>query len=162
MAAGLSLAPAGAATASKAVTFSASYSGKATLLIDNSKVTIRSITGTGKNSLFGSSSVSGSGSAPKSGSSLCDPFGGSGTIAAGANKITFVVTQSSSQQGCSSAESGAVTIKFHGVTKATGGTGKAVGASGSLKFSGALNIGGTSGTQTGKFTVSLSGKLTVK
>ena len=159
--------PAGAATSSvkvaaKTVAFSASFSGKASLLIDNSTVTISSISGTGKNSLFGKSSVSGSGSAPKSSSSLCDPFGGKGAIAGGANKVTFVVTQSSSQQGCSSGDSGKVTITFHGVTKASGGTGTAKGASGSLKFSGTLHLGGTSGSQSGSFTVSLSGKLTVK
>ena len=148
--------------ASKTVAFSASFTGKASLLIDNSTVTISSISGTGKNSLFGKSAVSGSGSAPKSSSSLCDPFGGKGSIASGANKITFAVTQSSSQQGCSSGESGKVTITFHGVTKATGGSGKAIGAAGSLKFSGTLHLGGTSGSQSGSFSVSLTGKLTVK
>ena len=150
--------PAGAATSSvkvaaKTVAFSASFSGKASLLIENSKVTISSISGSGKNSLFGKSKVSGSGSAPKSSSSLCDPFGGKGTIAGGANKITFIVTQSSSQQGCSNGDSGPVTVTFHGVTKATGGTGTAKGASGSLKFSGTLHLGGTSGSQSGSFTV---------
>jgi hypothetical protein len=153
---------AGATAAAKTVTFSAQFSGKASLLIENSKVMISSITGSGKNSLFGASKVSGNGSAPKSDSSLCDPFGGKGSIASGANKITFVVTQSSSQQGCSSGESGKVTISFHGVTKATGGSGKANGAAGTLKFSGTLHLGGTSGSQSGSFTVSLSGKLSVK
>lgn len=151
-----------ASMSAKTVTFSATYSGKASLLIDNNKVTISSIVGSGKNSLFGSSKVSGSGSAPKSSSSLCDPFGGKGSIVGGANKVTFVVVQSSSQKGCSSGESGPVTITFSGVTKATGGTGKALGASGSLKFSGTLKLGGTSGSQSGAFSVSLTGKLTVK
>jgi hypothetical protein len=154
--------PAGAATRSKTVSFSATYSGKASLLINNSTVTISSIAGSGKNSLFGSSKVAGNGSAPKSGSSLCDPFGGKGSISGGASKITFVVVTSSSQQGCSSGESGAVTITFHGVTKATGGAGKGSGASGSLKFKGSLKLGGTSGSQSGAFTVTLTGKLTVK
>jgi hypothetical protein len=150
------------ATAAKTVTFSGKFSGKASLLIQNSTVTISSISGTGTNSLFGSSKVSGNGSAPKSGSSLCDPFGGKGSIAAGSNKLTFTVTKSSSQQGCSNGESGKVTISFHGVAKATGGGGKGNGASGTLKFSGTLHLGGTSGSQTGNFTVSLNGKLTVK
>jgi hypothetical protein len=154
--------PTMAVATAKTVKFSAKFTGKASLLIDNSAVTISSISGTGQNSLFGKSAVSGNGKAPKSGSSLCDPFGGKGTIASGANKITFVVTQSSSQQGCSSGESGKVTITFHGVTKATGGTGKASGAVGSLKFSGTLHLGGTSGSQSGSFTVSLSGNLAVK
>lgn len=151
-----------ATTAAKTVTFSAKYSGKASLLIDNSKVTISAIKGSGTNNLFGKSTVSGSGSAPKSGSSLCDPFGGSGALAGTGSKLTFVVTQSASQQGCSSGESGPVTISFHGVAKATGGGGKGAGASGTLKFNGTLKLGGTSGAQTGTFNVSLSGKLSVK
>jgi hypothetical protein len=152
---------AGAAPSARTVTFTATYSGRASLLIENSKVTISSIAGSGKNSLFGKSTVKGSGSAPKSAASLCDPFGGKGSISEGANKIVFVVTQSSAQQGCSSGQSGPVTIKFKGVTKATGGSGKASGASGTVKFSGTLHIGNTSGSQSGAFTVSLSGKLTV-
>jgi hypothetical protein len=148
--------------ATKTVAFSGQYSGKASLLIDNSTVTISSISGSGKNSLFGASKASGNGSAPKSSSSLCDPFGGKGSITGGANKITFVVTRSGSQQGCSSGESGAVTITFHGVAKASGGSGKGNGATGSLTFKGTLHLGGTSGAQSGNFTVSLTGKLTVK
>jgi hypothetical protein len=150
------------AAMTSAVAFSGQYSGKASLLIDNSTVTISSISGSGKNSLFGASKASGNGSAPKSSSSLCDPFGGKGSITGGANKITFVVIKSGSQQGCSSGESGAVTISFHGVAKASGGSGKGNGATGSLKFKGTLHLGGTSGAQSGNFTVSLSGELTVK
>jgi hypothetical protein len=159
---GLSAGPAFSAAPgnTKKVTFSSKYSGKASLLINNGKATISSITGSGKNSLFGASKVSGSGSAAAS--QQCDPFGGKGSIAGGANKITFTVTRSSSQQGCANGESGPVTVTFHGVAVATGGNGKANGATGSLKFSGSLKLGGTSGSQDGSFTVTLSGTLTVK
>jgi hypothetical protein len=151
---------AGATSSAKTVSFSATYSGKASLLIVNSKVKISSITGSGKNSLFGTSKVSGSGAAAAS--AQCDPFGGKGNIAGGSSKITFTVTESSAQQGCSNGESGPITVTFHGTAKATGGGGKANGASGTLKFSGTLHLGGTSGSQSGTFKVSLSGKLTVK
>jgi len=151
---------AGATPSTKTVSFSAKFSGKASLLIENSKVTISSITGSGTNSLFGSSKVSGSGSAAAS--AECDPFGGKGSISGGTNKITFTVTQSSAQQGCSNGESGPVTVTFHGVTKATGGTGTGSGAAGTLKFTGTLHLGGTSGSQVGSFTVKLTGKLSVK
>jgi hypothetical protein len=153
---------AGAAPSGKSVSFSAQFSGKASLLIENSSVKISSVNGSGKSSLFGTSKVSGSGSAPKSSSSECDPFGGKGAITAGANKISFTVTQSSSQKGCANGYSGPVTVSFHGVAVATGGSGKGSGAAGSLKFSGTLHLGGTSGSQNGSFTVNLSGKLTVK
>ena len=150
------------AAMTSAVAFSGQYSGKASLLIrqqhSDDLIDLR----LGEESLFGASKASGNGSAPKGSSSLCDPFGGKGSITGGANKITFVVIKSGSQQGCSSGESGAVTITFHGVAKASGGSGKGNGATGSLKFKGTLHLGGTSGTQSGNFTVSLSGKLTVK
>ena len=108
-----------AVPAVKTVTFSSSYTGKASLLINNGQATISSVTGSGKNSLFGASKVSGSGSAAAS--QQCDPFGGKGSIAGGANKIMFTVTRSSSQQGCANGESGPVTVTFHGVAVATGG-----------------------------------------
>jgi len=151
---------AGATQSARTVSFTAKFSGKASLLIVNSKVTISSITGSGTNSLFGSSRVSGSGTAGAS--AQCDPFGGKGSIVGGSNKISFTVTQSSATQGCSNGESGPVTVTFHGVTKATGGSGKANGAVGSLKFKGTLHLAGTSGSQSGSFTVSLGGKLTLK
>ena len=159
---GLSATPAFSAApgSTKKVTFSSKYTGKASLLINNGKATISSIKGAGKNSLFGASVVSGSGSAAAS--AQCDPFGGKGSIASGANKIMFTVTRSSSQQGCANGESGPVTVTFHGVAVATGGQGKANGASGSLKFKGTLKLGGTSGSQDGSFTVTLSGTLSVK
>ncbi|MGO8860822.1 MAG: hypothetical protein ACLP1E_06305 [Acidimicrobiales bacterium] len=149
-----------AVPATKKVTFSSSYTGKASLLINNGQATISSVTGSGKNSLFGASKVSGSGSAAAS--QQCDPFGGKGSIAGGANKILFTVTRSSSQQGCANGDSGPVTVTFHGVAMATGGVGAASGASGSLKFKGTLKLGGTSGSQDGSFTVTLSGTLSVK
>jgi hypothetical protein len=151
---------AGATQSAKTVSFTAKFSGKASMLIVNSKVTISSITGSGTNSVFGSSRLSGSGTAAAT--AQCDPFGGKGSIASGSNKITFTVTQSSATQGCSNGESGPITVTFHGVTKATGGSGKANGAVGSLKFNGTLHLAGTSGSQSGSFTVKLSGKLTLK
>jgi len=160
--AGLFIGPvfASTATKTKTVAFSGKYAGTATLLINNSSVTISSITGTGTAtpSLLGASAVSGSGSGAAS--AQCDPFGGKGSITGKSSKITFTVTSSTSQ-GCSSGQSGPVTVTFKGVAKATGGSGKAKGATGSLKFSGSLNLGGTSGTQSGHYSVTLSGKLTV-
>jgi len=149
-----------AVPATKKIPFSSSYTGKASLLINNGQATISSVTGSGKNSLFGVSKVSGSSSAAAS--QQCDPVGGKGSIAGGANKILFTVTRSSSQQGCANGDSGPVTVTFHGVAVATGGVGAADGASGSLKFKGTLKLGGTSGSQDGSFTVTLSGTLAVK
>ncbi len=151
--------PAFSATNTKTITFASHYSGHASLLIDNGHATISSVAGAGKNSLFGTSRVSGSGSALAS--QQCDPFGGKGSIVGRGNKITFVISRSMSQ-GCSNGSSGPVTVTFKGVAKATGGSGDATGASGSLKFSGTLKLGGTSGAQNGSFTVTLGGTLSVR
>jgi len=145
--------------ASRSVSFRGSYKGNASLLIDNGAVTISSVSGTGSGSLVGSSSVSGSGTA--SAAAQCDPFSGTGSISGGSATIRFSVA-SSTAQGCSSGESGPITVTFHGTAKAVGGSGKAAGARGSLSFKGTLNLGGTSGSQTGSFTVTLTGKLTVR
>jgi hypothetical protein len=148
------------ASAGKVVAFSGHYTGKAALLISNGNVTISSVKGTGKGTLVGTSSVLGSGAA--SAAAQCDPFTGTGSITGTGGKITLVVTKSTTTQGCSNGESGPVTVTFQGVAKATGGTGKTKAASGSLKFHGTLQLGNTSGAQTGSFSVTLTGKLSVK
>jgi hypothetical protein len=157
---GICASPASAVT-TKTVSFSGHYSGTASLVIDNNSVTIASITGrgTGTPSIIGASTVSGHGTA--SASAQCDPFGGTGAIVGAKSKITFSVA-SSTATGCSSGESGPVTVTFHGTARATGGTGSAKGASGSLRFSGSLKLANTSGTQSGTFTVTMSGKLSIK
>ncbi len=157
-AAGASL-PSTRAAAVKALAFSGHYSGNVAVLIDNSRVTISSVTGKGSGTLVGPSTVSGKGSA--SASAQCDPFSGTGSIAGRTARIDFLVTSSTSQ-GCSSGESGPVTVTFKGIAKATGGTGRARGVSGSLVFKGSLKLGSTSGSQKGDFTVTVSGHLALK
>ena len=68
----------------------------------------------------------------------------------------------SKSSGCSSGESGPVTVTFNGLAVATGGSGTAKGATGSLKFNGTLKLAGTSGSQNGPYTVALTGKLIFK
>lgn len=144
----------------KTVAFVGHYTGTAALLINNGTATISSVTGkgTGTALLAGPSTISGNGSAQAS--ALCDPFGGKGAITGKVGTIHFVVS-SSSAQGCSSGQSGPVKVTFKGVAKATGGTGKDKGAKGNLSFSGSMNLANTSGSQSGSFTVTLHGKLTV-
>lgn len=148
----------GAATATKTIVFSGHYSGTASLLIKDGSVTISSIKGKGTGTLVGASSVLGSGSS--SAGAECEPFRGTGSITGTGSKIAFTVSKSTSQ-GCSSGPSGPVTVTFKGVARAIGGSGKTKAATGSLKFSGSLKLGGTSGSQSGAFKASVSGKLTV-
>jgi len=147
-----------AARAPKSVLFSGHYSGKASLLIDNGAVTIPWVTGKGSGSLIGTSTVTGKGSA--SASAQCDPFTGTGSLAGAGGKLNLAVVQSKSS-GCSSGESGPVTVTFNGVAVVTSGSGAAKGAKGDLKFSGTLALAGTSGSQVGTYKVTLSGKLTL-
>jgi hypothetical protein len=160
---GLFSAPAFAATAAstKTVSFSAKYSGKASLLINGSSVTIPSVTGkgTGTASIVGASTIKGSGSGSASGE--CDPFGGTGKITGAGSVLNLVVSKSTSK-GCSSGESGPVTVSFSGVAVATGVSGRAKGAAGRLEYKGSLSLTNTTGTQSGSFSVTFSGKLTVK
>jgi hypothetical protein len=142
----------------KAVAFRGTYKGNADLLIDNGSVSIRSIAGTGSNSLLGVGRVAGKGSA--SASAQCDPFTGTGNITGAHGTLHLVVTQSKST-GCSSGESGPITVKFHGTAVVKGGTGKAKGAKGTLAFSGKLGLGGTSGAQAGPYTVTITGHLSL-
>lgn len=153
------VAVASAAAGTETVAFTGHYTGTASLLINNSKVTISAIHGKGSGTLVGASTVVGNGSG--SAAAQCDPFGGTGSISGAGAKIALTVTQSTTQ-GCSSGQSGPVTVTFKGVAKATGGTGKAKGAAGTLKFKGTLKLGNTSGSQNGPFSVTLTGRLTVK
>jgi heat shock protein HslJ len=158
-AATVSLGLASPATAAPAVHFSGKYSGNASLLIDNGAVTIKSVKGKGTGTLVGASSILGHGSASASGQ--CNPFTGTGSIAGSGARISLAVVKSSSS-GCSSGESGPVTVTFQGVAMATGGSGRASGAKGSLKFTGSLKLAGTSGAQNGSYKVTLTGNLTVR
>ncbi len=152
---------AGAATShARRVGFVGHYTGTVALLIDNGTAKISSVKGqgTGTAALVGASTISGAGSAGAS--ALCNPFGGRGTVVGKRGAIRFLVS-SSNATGCSSGESGPVTVKFHGSAKAIGGTGVDKGAAGSLAFSGTLKLANTSGSQSGTFTVVLHGTLTV-
>ena len=143
----------------KVVSFTARYSGDTSLLINNGVATISAVRGKGTGTLVGVSTVTGSGKA--SASAQCDPFEGTGVFTGKQAKIDVTVLKSTSQ-GCSSGTSGPVTVTISGTAKATGGTGKAAGASGVLKFTGLVNLKDTSGSQAGTFKVTFSGKLSIK
>lgn len=157
--AGASITPRSAVDSAKVVAFSGHYQGEASLLIDNGSVTISSVTGKGTGTLVGASKILGKGSG--SAAAQCDPFTGTGTITGAGAKLALTVVQSKSS-GCSSGQSGPVTVTFTGLALVTGGSGKAGGASGSLKFNGTLKLGGTSGSQNGSYTVALRGNLKLK
>lgn len=155
----VSTTPAGAAPATKAMSFSGKYSGTASLLINGSAITIQSVKGTGT-STVGKGSVSATGSGTSTSGVACVPFTGKGSIKGAKGTIKFAVKSKS--QGCGNSETPPVTVTVSGVAQVSGGTGTASGAHGTLKFSGTLTLNGTSGAQSGAFSGKLSGKLTVK
>jgi hypothetical protein len=148
-----------AAAKTKVVSFKGSYTGTASLLISNSSVKILSVDGSGSASLIGASSISGTGNGTGA-NGLCVPFKGKGAIKGSAGTIKLSVNATKSQ-GCSSGQSGPVTVSVTGSAKVTGGSGKAKGAKGTLTFKGTLKLNDTTGSQTGTFSGQLSGKLTV-
>ncbi|HCG02382.1 MAG TPA: hypothetical protein DEV93_17795 [Chloroflexi bacterium] len=152
-------ASANAAGSSKVVSFKGHYSGTASLLISGSSIKIMSVTGSGSASLIGAGSLSGTGNATGS-DNLCVPFKGKASIKGASGSIKFSVNAAKST-GCSSGQSGPVTVTVKGSAKVTAGTGKAKGAKGTLKFKGTLKLDDTSGFQSGSFSGSLSGKLTL-
>ena len=140
----------------RTVEFAGHYSGHATLLIDNGVVTISSVTGKGTGTVVGASIITGMGSAAAS--AQCDPFSGAGAITGSKGRL-LVKVSTTAASGCSSGQNGPVNVTFSGIAVVTGGTGTAKGLTGKLKFSGVLKLGGTSGSQNGPYTASLSGKL---
>ena len=151
---------ASASAPTRVVSFQASYTGTASLLISSSSVEVLSVKGRGSATLLGTSTVSGTANGAGA-NGLCVPFSGKGTIksSVGTLKLSAISTKS---QGCSSGQSGPVTVTVTGSAKVTGGTGKASGAKGTLTFKGKLLLNDTTGAQTGTFKGKLSGKLTVK
>src|SRR5579872_5835709 len=108
----------------KTVAFKGTYSGKASLLINNSSIRIKSVSGSGSASLIGKGTLSGSGSAT-AGSSACIPWKGTGTLKGASGSITVQTNVASTPKTCSSGTSGKVTVTVKGTAKVTGGTGAA-------------------------------------
>lgn len=148
-----------AAAATKTVKFKGSYSGTASLLIENSSVKILSVKGNGTASIIGTSKLSGTG-AGTGASGLCVPFKGNGSIKSSKGAIKFSVNATKSQ-GCSSGQSGPVTVTVTGTAKITSGSGTAAGAKGTLKYKGTMDLKDTTGSQTGTFSGTVSGSVTV-
>ncbi len=148
-----------ASAKTKTVAFKGSYSGTASLLISGSTIKVLSVKGIGSSSVVGKGTLSGTAKAT-SASSACVPFKGTGKIKGVSGTISLSTT--SKAQGCSSGQSGPVTVTVTGTAKVTGGTGKAKGAKGTLKFNGKLKLKNTKGSQTGTFSSAMiKGSLTV-
>lgn len=129
-----------------ASSFSGSFSGKASVKVKGSSLTIASVSGSGSSTL-GKGSLSGkNGTGHTNASEGCGFFKGSATIS-GSNGSIYLSVSEPQNRGCGTGNS--ITVK--GSASVTGGTGKYKGAKGTLSYSGKYN------KATGAFSVSLHG-----
>jgi hypothetical protein len=159
--AGALVSPASAQVAAKgkSVNFKGHYKGTASLLISGSTLKVLSLSGTGPSSTIGATTLSGKANGT-SANGLCVPFKGKGTLKGATGTVSFAVDATKSQ-GCSSGQSGPVTVTVTGTATVKSGTGSAAGAQGTLAFKGTMKLKDTSGSQSGTFSGTLSGKLTI-
>jgi hypothetical protein len=146
-------APAAAAT----VPFSGTYKGNLAIVWGDTYLQVTSITGKGTGNVLGLTDLSGTASAAPAG--LCDSFDAKGSIGGGGNTLT--VAFDTSAKGCAEDESAPTTIKITGNAQITGGTGKYVGATGTLKVSGVFSVKGGA-KETAAFAMDVSGNIKTK
>lgn len=152
--------PAAGAPAAKSVAINGSYSGTVSLLWGETYVQVTSVKATGTGTVGDLSELVGSGaSAP---ASQCDTFDGSATLGSGPD--TLKVAFDSSAKGCAEDDSAPTKVTFTGNAVVKSGTGKYLGATGTLKVSGSFNIKTiTAGSkESAPFTMTASGTINLK
>jgi hypothetical protein len=148
----------------KKLSFVGTYSGAVKILWSATGAS-GTMTGTGKGTTLGSGSLSATGATTSfSTSSSSDPLTGSavlkgsgGTITVKAVKVTASTTSSAAP---TSSAPDPVTIT--GTVTVTKGTGKFVGATGTLSVHASFTVNTTTGSENQNFTASLKGSLSVK
>lgn len=143
-------------SAGSTIAFNATYKGKIAMLWSGSDVQATvNATGSGLlDTLVGTGS-----SAP---SSQCDSIMGTGTLSGAGGTIT--VKSDASGKGCAADSAAPTSIAITGNAIITGGTGKYVGATGTLKVTGIFAISSTeAGTkESTPLTITLSGNIVTK
>ena len=136
-------------SSAKVVVFASSYSGTATVTVNDNVANITA-SGTGKGTGLGAGKITGSGTGDSS-VQPCVPFSGPGVMTGtGKNKLTFKVVSGSTACGD---EAGQV-FSVSGKALVVKGTGTLAKAKGTLKFTGVYDRGA------GTFTVKFTGTLT--
>lgn len=138
--------------------FKGSYSGTISILWNSNGPSTASIHGKGKGTLFGLTSVSGSGSATAS--SQSDPINGTGTLKGTGESLTVKFLTGATATAASTTPPTTVTVT--GTAKVLKGAGRFKGATGTLKVSGEFSIQGTSGKESDSFSATISGTVKVK
>lgn len=145
---------------SKSLTINATYTGKIAMLWTDSSVNATSVTATGTGTTLGLTQLIGTGSS--SPSSQCDSINGTGTISDGTNILKAYFDPSA--QGCAKTGAAPTTVSITGNAIITGGSGKYVGATGTLKFTGNFPVNSTAAgtSESGALTLTISGSFNTK
>ena len=139
-----------AATGARTVAFSGTYAGTATVKVNGTQATAVAL-GKGTGTLMGASKIGGSAKADTS-SPPCAIWYGLGSISS--TRGTLKISVLPGARGCASQDD-QNNVTVSGQIKVAGGTGKFAKAKGLLKFTGKLD------RAAGKFSVRLTGALTV-
>ena len=135
------------AAATKAIPFTAKYSGQASTNVTGNTVAILA-NGTGKGTLIGAGKITGAGSGDSS-QQPCVPFGGTGKMTGTGGTISFKLVTGAS--GCG--DEGGHTFSVTGHAVVLKATGKLAKAKGTLKFTGVYSH------DDGTFSVKFAGTL---
>ena len=148
-------------TASKSVALNLEFSGNGTVVWSSSDVKASGISGKGGSSTLGLTTLTASGEANPQ--NQCSPIRGSGQISGTGGSISFKLDTKAQACGADDAAPTTVTL-VNATATVTAGTGKYVGATGTLKVTGSFKVGSTSaGTkETPAFTANFSGTITTK
>ncbi|NNN00318.1 MAG: hypothetical protein HKL86_00625 [Acidimicrobiaceae bacterium] len=144
-----------------AKTFSATYNGTMSLLWSSSNVKVTSISGTSTGANLGLTSLK-SGTGTSSPTSTCDPISGTGTLSGPSG--TLVLSLATTSKGCAVGSAAPTLVTVTGSANVVKGTGKYLGAKGSLAVKGSFSIKSTTAgsNESDTFTATLTGKLTLK
>ena len=145
---------------SKSLSINATYTGTISTLWTESYVTATSVAATGTGTTLGLTKLIGNGSS--SPASQCAIIQGTGYITDGTN--TLKASFDPAAQGCGKDSAAPTTVTIGGSAIISGGTGKYVGASGTLKFTGSFPVDSTTaGTNaSAPLTFTITGTFTTK
>jgi hypothetical protein len=146
--------------ATGATAFNSTYKGTIAMLWSDSNVTATKVTAIGTGTNLGLTELSGSGSS--SPASQCDLIAGAGTLTGPNGTLKMVLDTSA--KGCAAESAAPTTVAITGNAVVNSGTGKYVGATGTLKINGTFTIKSTSAgsSENSTFTLTLSGNLNLK
>ena len=143
-----------------AIAFNATYKGTMAIVWSDTSVQAPTINATGTGSNMGLTSMTGKGSsAPQA---QCNPFQGNGVLSGGGN--TLNVEFSSSSEACADSDAAPANVSLNGIATITGGTGRYVGAKGTLKATGSFAIKSTvaGSKESSSLTITLVGSVITK